>query len=296
MFSTFRPGLAFLLFALLLGGQPVRAASIYDKELPYKVRFGQATDVEILLEKGADPNQMNESGMPLVAVAASRTDGLAVPILRALIKAKANVNDGGFSKQYPIIIAARRGDAELMSFLLNEAYADFNVQDPNGAFPRDIAEHNGYLDLVAMIDAIQDERAKTLQDMYSPERRNQLIRELLFSSCGHNYMHYYFSTKQDDIPKEKQAEALELYKGRMVAALNDLQQIFQMDQTALLSLATDASKRIFNELEALISNRNRRKHGVGKPEDLEKRCGLIADAVMKERLRLPTPEGDATPQ
>lgn len=285
-----------LMIALLLftAANPALSLTVYDKELLYKVRFGQAADVQLLLSKGADANQLNEVGMPLVSVAASRRDGQAVPILRALVAAKADIDQGGASRQYPIVLAARAGDKELMKFLLDEAYADFNVRDMNGQSPREIASYYGFSEIAEMIDAINDARASALKDMYSPERREQLVHDAIFHYCATSYLYFYFSTKQDPISAEEQQEMLELHKGQVTVAVNDLGQIFQINGQTIMPLGQEAGKRVAGQLEALISNRNRRKYGVGTPEDLEKRCEAITQDIVTKRIDFSVYE-DITP-
>jgi hypothetical protein len=258
------------------------ASSVYDKELLYKVRFGQAADVELLLKKGANPNQLNEVQMPLVSVAASRRDGQAIPILKALRQAKADIDQGGLSRQYPILIAARVGDKALIEYLLYEAYADTEVRDANGQQAREIATHYGHREIADMLDYIAQERDATRQAMQSPERRTQLIRDLVFHYCANNYQHYYFKSKQDPISAAKQEETLSFHKGKVTTALNDLKQVFGMNGATLLGMGQATGEPLVKELNALVSNRNRRKHGFGTPEDLHARCGRIRDQILKK--------------
>jgi hypothetical protein len=283
-----------IVLLLFAAASPALSLTVYDKELLYKVRFGQAADVQLLLIKGADANQLNEVGMPLVSVAASRRDGQAVPILRALVAAKADIDQGGTSRQYPIVLAARAGDKELMKFLLDDAYADFNVRDMNGQTPREIASYYGFTEVAAMIDAIHDERASALRDMYSPERREQLVHDAIYHYCATSYLYFYFSTKQDPIPADEQQEMLELHKGQVTVAINDLAQIFQINGQTIMTLGQEAGQKVAAEMEALISNRNRRKHGVGTPEDLEKRCKTITQDIITKRIDFSVYE-DPTP-
>ncbi len=282
-----------IMFLLLcVAAAPALAATALDKELSYQVRFGQAANVEMLLRKGADANQINEADMPLVAVAASRGGEAGVAILRALVKlGKADINQGNANAQYPILIAARNCDAPVMDFLLNEAFARFDVQDLNGTTPRDVAQQAGCTEVAGMIEAIDEERANAKKHMRSPERRAQLMRDFLTASCRLNYMNYYYSTKQDPIPKETQEATLESLRGEFTVAMNDLVQVFSMDRASLLVLAGDVNKQIFQQLEEMISNRNRRAHGIGMPEDIQKRCGAIVDDASRQ-VRYP----DATPE
>lgn len=272
---------SFLFFFFFMAPMASMAGSPYDKELAYKVRFGQVSDIELLLKKGANPQGVNELDMPLVSVAASRRDGQAVPILRALIAAHANINQGGLSRQFPIIIAARNGDVEVMDFLLHEALADVSVRDPNGVLPRDIAAQSGYPEIAAMIDEIQQVRHATQAAMRSPERRLKLLHDYVYHHCAYAYLGTYYKTNQDPIAEDIQQDNLASHRTQLSLAMNDLIQVFNLPQAALGALGKESGKRIVKQFEELISNRYRREHGIGQDGDMEKRCEAITSDLLK---------------
>jgi hypothetical protein len=98
--------LLFISLALVLvvswsGCAQARGSSL-DDELAYRVQFSQASDVALLLRKGADPNALSKTGLPMVSVATQRKDDEAISILRVLVKGGADVNRGGVNNQYPV--------------------------------------------------------------------------------------------------------------------------------------------------------------------------------------------------
>ncbi|MBY0354360.1 MAG: hypothetical protein K2Q12_01370 [Rickettsiales bacterium] len=271
---------------------PVLAAVNFDRELAYQVRFGQAADVMTLVQKGGNPDQINESGMPLVSVAASRRDGLAVPILRALVSGHANINQGGPSRQFPIIIATRQRDVELVAFLVREAKADLSVRDPNGALPREIAAHNNDTKIIAIIDEPVAQQLAELKARQAPERRALLLHDYIYHYCAHQYLYYYYSSKQDAVSPDIQTQTLAQHKGVITSSINDLQQFFGLQQESIFPIAKDVSQRLVAELERYISNRNRRKNGVGTPQDMQSRCERYTTKAL-EKSALPLTSGTA---
>lgn len=266
-----------LLLSLFLAF-PAAAAPKFNvqKELSYRVEFGSPADVKMLLEKGGDPNGVNELGWPLVSVAARRVDGLAVEVVDMLAQAGADLNQGGASRQYPIIIAARNGDADLANYLLLKG-VDVDVRDRNGVQPVEIAQKNGHEDVFDILEVLAMKAAEEKEKMHSPERYKELRRELSVASCSYQYMNYYFKSGQDKFSDDYIADKTSEWEGRLISITNDLYQIFKMPLEDMELIRNYAAKAVYADLERLISNRNRRSHGVGTEADRTKRCGAIAD-------------------
>lgn len=267
-----------LLAALVLfSSLPAHAKELdVQKELSYRIEFGNPNDVRILLDKGADPNGVNDLGWPLVSVAARRTDGKAVDIVDMLVRAGAELNQGGPSRQYPIIIAARNGDVALAHYLLQKG-VDTAVRDRNGVEPVEIAKYYGHEDVFEILQELALKRAEELERRRSPERMQELRRNLVAESCAAQYMAYYFKSGQDKFSDEAKEEALADRHVQMTTSINDLFQIFKTPMTDIQVMRDYGAQQIYTEMESLISNRNRRKHGIGAEGDIEKRCGKIAD-------------------
>ncbi len=259
----------------------------YDKELIYRVGFGNADDIAGLLHKGANPDQVNEIGSPLASVAAGRFDGQAYTIVEQLIKAGANINQGGQSNFFPIVVAARRGDATLVELLLKSG-ADVNVTDGNGVTAIDIARFDERDDIVTLMQEYKRQQAQTAQARISPEKYNEHLRESIYGSCAMEYMRYYFAK---GMGRRKDGTA-ESHKNKWVQHIqshhNPLASIFYVDTVKLLEAEKRAALHIRAELQAMLRNSYRRRFGVGKESDLEKRCGEYADNWMKTKNYFPS--------
>lgn len=283
MNSLLRLGLAiFCVFIAFVAPARAEQFNLQD-ELAYRVEFGNEEDVALLLKRGGDPNGINELGWPLVSIASRRVDGMSVKIVRILTEAGADINQGGPSRQYPIIIAARNGDTALARFLL-ERNVDTAVRDRNGVEPVNIAKYYGHDRVFDLLEAQALARAEEKERERSPEHRVELLRELITKACGIQYMTYYFKAgaKPDEYSKEEREEILGTLQLSMNKAAGDLFAIFKTSQQELMSMREFGAKNIFQELEDMISPRNRRRLGVGKESDRLERCGKIADKWMEQ--------------
>ncbi len=255
-----------------------------QKELAYRVEFGSPGDVRYLLEKGGDPNGVNKLGWPLVSVASRRTDGLAVEMLEILTEAGAELNQGGPSRQYPIIIAARNGDKELAEYLLLEG-VDTDVRDRNGVQPVEIAKYYGHEDVFDILEELALKRAEQEEAMRSPERYEELRHNLAYEYCAVQYMHYYFSYEKSKYTDEYIDDHMTERRNNIYEISNDLYQIFHMPWEDMNLVREEVSEEVYGELEEMISPRNRRKLGVGSEKDLNERCTRIAEAWHKEQTK-----------
>ncbi len=271
----FRGALLAVLFLLSISPSQAKDLDV-QKELSYRIEFGNPEDVRMLLDKGADPNGVNDLGWPLVSVAARRTDGKAVDIVDMLVRAGAELNQGGPSRQYPIIIAARNGDIALAHYLLQKG-VDTAVRDRNGVEPVEIAKYYGHEEVFEILQELALKRAEELERRRSPERMQELRHSLVAESCAAQYMAYYFRSGQDKFSDEAKEEVLAERHALMTITINDLYQIFKTPMNDIQVMRDYGAKMIYDEMESLISNRNRRKHGIGAEGDVEKRCDKIAD-------------------
>jgi ankyrin repeat protein len=92
--------------------------------LMYAVLYGDASAVRLLLDKGADPNIRNDAGASALMWAA---DDPAKA--RLLVDHRADVNVRSDSDRTPLMIAAAKGNPEVVKLLL-EHHADPNAQAP----------------------------------------------------------------------------------------------------------------------------------------------------------------------
>lgn len=266
-----------LLLVLCLS-MPIASHALKDmnKELIYRVQFSQAEDIKLLLERGGDPNITTRTGMPLVSVAALRKDDGAVAVMRALVEAGANVNEGGRNKEYPIIIAARENNTAMMRYLIEEAGADYMVENRDGLTPLEIAEYYGYHDSLALLRARTETRVQEHHWRSSDEHRDLLYQELGLAFCEHQYMSYYFSSGQGGESKAEQRRTLNALQSRVRAVMADLNAHFQARPRVMDSMKTLITDKLMKEFNEMVSNRQRRQTGVGTEKDVLRRCNRLS--------------------
>jgi Ankyrin repeats (3 copies) len=270
--------LRYLLFAMLcaMTTQPAWSVTL-NEELAYRVRFSRADDVTLLLNKGANPNAINDTGLPMVSVATSRTDDDAIPVLRALIAKGADMNKGGMNNQYPVVIAARENNTKLMRFLIDEAKVDYAVKDLNGMLPLEIAEYYGNAESADMIRGLTEAKLAEERARKSPERRDALIQKLAFKTCEQQYMYYYYISKQNKHSKETVAREVTRHRQEALDIMLELYQTFEVPVELAAAMKKHIEPLVTAELDAMVSNRQRRHVGIGGKADLDKRCGRLRD-------------------
>jgi Ankyrin repeats (many copies) len=256
-----------------------------SEELEYRVRFSSPEDVKLLLDKGADPNKLNDIGLPLVSVAAGRKDNDAVPVLRTLVDAGADVNEGGRNNQYPIIIAARENNLLMVRYLLYNTDVDVTVRDLNGLLPVEIADYYGSEKVKGLIKHITDKRLKEEAERVGPARRDRLITELANYFCTYQYNYYYHKSGQSGLPKKEVEEIIKKSREEGEAQIKELYTTFNFPYERAVEMKTAIGSPITSELDAMISNRQRAKNGVGTPEDMKKRCAPVVNSWLKEYFK-----------
>lgn len=108
--------------------------------------FGSQEAVEVLLEKGADPNAVSKNQMrvtPLHSAVAHRDGPRALEMTRALVAHRAEVNvaqEGGWT---PLHQAAAHGQTEIVRLLLEQG-ADTQALSADGRTPLQMAQEGGH--------------------------------------------------------------------------------------------------------------------------------------------------------
>ena len=282
MLSNLRFFILFLV-TLCLSTQVFAKDLDVQRELAYRVEFGSAEDVKMLLDKGGNPNGVNDLGWPLVSIASRRVDGMAVTIVKMLAKAGADINQGGPSRQFPIVIAARNGDGDLARYLLEKG-ADSAVRDRNGVEPVDIAKYYGHMEVYDILEELAMKRAEEEERRRSPEHMRELRHDLVAQACAAQYMAYYYQSSMDRKSRFSQEEIDDEMAARhtdLTTTATELYQIFKVEEDELVAMREYGKQGIYQELEDMISPRNRRKLGFGKEGDREARCNKIADKWME---------------
>ncbi|KAM0895962.1 hypothetical protein ACQ4PT_023487 [Festuca glaucescens] len=104
--------------------------------------------VALLLHHGADPNNVvNCVFTPLVVSIVSSS----LECMKLLIKARANVNTGGFSGTTPLFIACSLSDAVPFVKCLLDAGANPNASDELGRLPIEVAVADAEMELIEVL-------------------------------------------------------------------------------------------------------------------------------------------------
>jgi hypothetical protein len=270
-------------FAQTSAEKATKAAS--DEEIVYRATFGRADDIDILLKKGADVNAKNDQGWSILAIASDRVDPEAPKIVASLLKGGANPNVfDPVSKSYPILNAVKNDSAAIVKLLI-DAGADYKVKDASGKSLIDYANARGKKEVIAPIQAKLDGEAAAAAALRSPERFKKLIYDYGFYSCGFQYYTFYQDSGQNPERKAEITNITEQIKKNLQYASNEMRTYYPFVKKEFYDgVSGPAIKKIYDELNAMVSNGVRRSKGIGKSGDMEKRC---ANVMKKISIKIP---------
>lgn len=249
-----------------------------NEELFYRINFGRAADVKILLDKGADPNAVSNIGEYALLVAISRDDAETAPIVKALLDKGANPNVRDKSGLYPIVNAAQNNRTGIVADLLAKG-ADFHVKSPDGRTLTDIATANHNMEMAKLIQAQIDKEAANAASLRSPDRFKQMIKTYYFDSCLYQYWSFFLGSRQSPDQDQDTKAKVEHVKTDITDIAGQIQKYYPFTPAAdLQRISSDAAQKIYEILDAMVSNSNRRNQGVGREEDANVRCRKILDS------------------
>lgn len=266
---------------LLLAPLPACAQQTHslNDELLYRLNFGTPDEVKLLLDKGANPNAVSTTGDYAIAVAIDRDDGDAAQFIQLLLSKGANPNMRDKSGLYPIV-AAIMNNRPAAAFALIAGGADYHVKSPNGRSLVEIATQNHAPELAKTIQDKLDEEARHEADMRTPERFKMIVHQYVFDSCTYQYWSYVLSSRQEPDKEAQINKQITDAKTDLINLAEQMQKYYpNTPQADLKNVADDAAQKIFNALDALWSNGNRRNQGVGTADDANARCQKISTAI-----------------
>lgn len=146
---------------------PVMAAPTDDleNEIIYRTNLGRADDIKLLVKQGASPNQTNDEGVPLLALAASRKDKEAPNVVKALLESDANVNAKDQQGKTALFYAAKYGNKEIVLYLMDQKI-DYYATDNSGNIARTVAFQAGHKDIVEAMDGWVNSQTEAVQKQY----------------------------------------------------------------------------------------------------------------------------------
>ena len=128
-------------------------------------------------------------------------------------------------------------------------------------------------------DAPKDEAAAQADaaEEKKKEESSRVIYDLAFNVCAFQYWSYCQSVGQTmDIDKEEVMISIESSKTEVSSLKKNLLKEYKVPPATVETISTSAQKRIYRELNNMQSNRDRHEKGVGKRDDMQERCELIA--------------------
>lgn len=270
--------------SLTYGATRAYAQDALLRELAYRIQSGSAADVKLYLASFHNLNVTDESGWPLLTIAAARTDAQALSIVQSLVEAGADPNYGGEHKNYPLISAVSSENTAVVGYLL-EHNADYQAKSSGGVTAAQLIQQSNMPVMTAMLQKrIQQDQEKT-NDTYSQGNLNRLTYELAFNSCAMQYYSYYYNSKQDAVAQEVQDKTIAHYKQAVSVAMTELARYFRVNADRSTMVFKNARTDIYTELENMVSNRYRREQEVGKLSDMEARCSKVAAPFGENYIR-----------
>lgn len=263
----------------ILSATPTAQAANHDtgllEETIYRVQVGKIEDIKLLLERLGNPNATDKQGWPLLTIAASRTDAVAMPLVKLLVEMGADVNNHGGRMNYPLMAAVQSGNADIVKYLLSKG-ANYRATDASGTRIVDFARQSGDKEVIALIERAVNSDKQDLAHMHSQAYLDQITYDLAYNSCAMQYYSYYYKSEQDDIPQSTRDKTLKKYKEKVGTAMSHMMTFFRIPRDDALEIFNTTRTKIFSEMENMVSNRWRRQKGVGKDGDMEKRCESIS--------------------
>lgn len=271
---------SFLFFVFLATTQGALAQSYsLDDDLIYRINFGSVEDIRILLGKGANPNARTVQGEPILFMAMDRPDEEGARMVRTLVEKGASLSMTDKAGNYPIILAARGGRSEMVSFFIAHG-ADPHVKAPDGRRLVDIAHEFCDRATAQSIQTFLDREQAYADSFRTPERFREIIRLYSYHSCAYQYWSYFKSARMDPSRAEDTEKRIGDSRDALTKLLAQIQKYYPSTQTTDLQHIADISaSNVYDEVDSLLSNRNRVDHGFGAEADLKQRCDAISSRV-----------------
>jgi hypothetical protein len=270
--------LPFAFFLLLMApALPAWAQGGYtlDDDLIYRINFGSADDVRVLLAKGANANAHSRQKESALNIAIERNDGESAGIALALIDKGADIEELDKNGNPPIVNAIRYKQTGVAKALIAKG-ADYHVKTSGSLGLTDFAKTNGDLESAKIIQDLLDKDTAYAETLRSPQRFNEFVRLYTLDSCHYQYWSYFLASRQAPEKDEQTKAKISQIKNRLSQMMTQLQKYYTLASiNAMRKVAGQAVNEIYQTMDAMISNQNRSDNGIGKEEDEKARCDKI---------------------
>ncbi len=287
----------------------------YRDDMVYRVNLGRADDIKILIKKGASVNETNDAGVPVIALAAGRTDSEAMKVVKILTEAGADINKTDARGQNALFYSAKTGNKEIVKYLLAQKIR-YTAIDSSGNNARIAAYQTGHNEIVEVIDEFvrgeneasrkqYEELNKKLGDYYKaynetvqaqkqkdtnddtksklvePDLEKANIKDLIykasFANCAASY--WQFCSTAGQLTEFGTQNLTNISSTQLEYAskiAGDLSNNYRVGADVIQNIVTTSGNKINKQLVNFGSNDARKEAGVGTLEDMNKRCRIIA--------------------
>jgi hypothetical protein len=198
------------------------------KEIVYRASLGRADDIKLLIQGGASPDQLDENGVPILALASKRNDEESTKVINVLLEAGANINAKDSQGRNPLFYAVKQGNKDMVALLLNHG-VDYYAADNSGDIPRNVAFREGHKDIVAMLDNFVIEQTNKIHKQY--EEYNRSLEERYKTVEAQDAQYLNDQQRQENATKSKaEEEALKAKEGAEQAEKEALQQLKNIEE------------------------------------------------------------------
>ena len=259
---------------------------VLSDKLIYRVAFGKADDVKILLEKGADPHAKNIADIPVLQIAVVRKDDEAPGIVKNLINGGANVNAVSKNGNTAVLEAVKNGRADILQILIDAHAVLGLVRDAQGYDLLSIAESRGNLDIVKILHAGLDAEKDKLEALKSQGNFINLIQQYAYLSCANEYLNFYISNQPGTVNMVAFNKVITGNSEEIGQTSGQLKMLFKMNNAELLQIQNSSRGQVLARLKYYETNQNRELNGIGTDEDLNNRCWKIARKWNASKMNL----------
>jgi hypothetical protein len=293
--GNFKMRLFSLLILLLIAPAFHAGAQNYtlNDDLLYRINFGSAEDVKVLLAKGANPNARTRQGETALNVAMERNDGESERMAEALVEKGADMDTPDKDGTPPLIIAVKYKLTGVVKLMLAKG-ANYHTNAADGTPLVEYARKYGDKEMVDAIQYLIGKEEAYAESLRTPERFHEMARLYTTDSCAYQYWSYFVASRQSPDKDQENQKKIEQAKARLHQLITEIHKYYSTASTeATVKVANLGVQQIYNELDEMVSNSNRAEKGIGRDEDAKARCEKIIATLPVDSIPVTFSDGTA---